>query len=99
MVDTKFSKRLKALLKLYNVSIKKAAYNVLCSSEWGIQDKMHSNLEKLQDFQILSFYMIMLEWKTYEQNTFYLENDDDGCPIIKYPSTVVEQPVGKKTLV
>tara|TARA_B100000686_G_scaffold294819_1_gene325280 strand:+ start:883 stop:1362 length:480 start_codon:yes stop_codon:yes gene_type:complete len=99
MVETKFSKRLKGLLKLYNTSIKKAAYNVLCSSEWGMQDKMQSNLEKLQDFQILSFYMIMLEWKTYEQNTFYLANDDDGCPIIKYPSTVVEQPVDKKTLV
>ena len=98
MIETKFSQRLKALLKLYNGSIKKVAYNILCSAEWGIQGTMKKNLEKIQDFQILSFYMIMLEWKAYEQNTFYLANDDDGCPIIKYPSTVVEQPVGKKTL-
>ena len=98
MVETKFSQRLKALFKIYNASIKKTAYNILCSSEWGLKDKMQSSLEKLQDMQILSLYMIMLEWKAYEQNTFYLENDDNGCPIIKYPSTVVEQPVGEKTL-
>ena len=91
IIDTNFAGRLEGLLRLYNTSIKKDMYKALCSSEWGLKDPMVKSIEKLQDMQLLSLYMIMLEWKTYEQNTFYLTLDESDCPVINYPSLVAEK--------
>jgi len=99
IIDSNFTSRLESLLTIYQPVLCSTAAKVFSASEWGMQDKMKGNLAKLQDLQLLSLYLIMLEWKTYEQNTFFLELDDDGCPLINYPATVVEQPEGEKTLV
>jgi hypothetical protein len=36
-------------------------------------------------------YLLLTEWKTWEQNTFFLEFDDEECPIFNYPSTVADK--------
>ena len=58
-------------------------------SKWGVDD--NNKLELLKEFGILYLYLGMLEWKAYEQNTFFLEHDEDNCPIYQYPSTVADE--------
>ena len=66
-------------------------YKILCSSEWGLKEPMIEGIKKLEDLQIMALYIIMLEYKTYEQNTFYLNIDDNDCPEIQYPSLVADE--------
>lgn len=87
IIDSNFAIRLRGFLKIYNKSACSTAFKALSFSEWGMKEDMEKNLEKLEDFALLSLYLTMLEWKSYEQNTFFLENNEDsGCPIITYPS-------------
>lgn len=67
----------------------KQAKEYLHHAEWGI--KKNENLELLKELGVFYTYLGLLEWKAWEQNTFYLECDDNDCPIWQYPSTVVDQ--------
>ena len=60
--------------------------------KWGIKDQ-DKKMQLLEDFGILYLYLAMLEWKAIEQNTFFLELDDEGCPIYQYPSTIADEEV------
>ena len=61
------------------------------AGKWGITDKMQGNMLLLEDFMMLNTFLALLEWKTWEQNTFYLTYGEDGCPKWNYPSTVVDK--------
>jgi len=63
----------------------------LNAGEWGIMDKVENKLKLLQDLQLLKFYLLMQEWKVYEQNTFFLTADATGCTLPKWISTVLEE--------
>jgi len=58
--------------------------------KWGIV-KNQNNMEVLKDLSVLYLIFAMLEWKTWEQNTFYLELDDNDCPKWKYPGDIIDQ--------
>lgn len=91
VVDTNFESRLEAYLELYNKVVCKLSTKLLCDSEWGFKEKMESKLNKLKDLEIFSMYLLLLEWKVYEHNTFKLEKDEDDCYVIKYPSTIADK--------
>ena len=85
-IDYNLDSRIESLLNVMHNLIYKNTDTVLTFSEWGLKKDMLKSLNQLQDLQILFLYMLMTEWKSYEHNTFKLENDSDDCPIIKYPS-------------
>ena len=60
--------------------------------KWGVEGR-GEKMELLKDFSVLYLYLGMLEWKAWEQNTFFLEHDEDGCPIWQYPSTIADPEV------
>ena len=91
MVDTNFTSRLESYLELYNKVVCNLSHNALCDSEWGFEERMKTKLNRLKDLEIFSLYLLMLEWKVYEQNTFFLQQDDEGCYDIKYPSTIADE--------
>jgi len=63
----------------------------LRDSEWGFEERMKTKLNRLKDLEIFNLYLLMLEWKVYEHNTFNLQLDDEGCYDIKYPSTIADE--------
>lgn len=73
---------------------KKVTTNWACSwfelGKWGITSN-GTQMKLLEDMGALYMFLGMLEWKAWEQNTFFLENDENGCPIWQYPSTVVDE--------
>lgn len=69
----------------------KQASEWFSNGKWGVTDKMKSNMLYLEDMMMLNTYLALLEWKAWEQNTFYLTFDTNNCPVWQYPSTVVDK--------
>jgi len=44
----------------------------------------------MDDLKIVVMYLIVMQWRVSEQNSFYLEEDDCGCKKYVYPSTLPE---------
>lgn len=72
---------------------KKVTYGWSCSyyelGKWGIKSN-GKQMKLMQDMGVLYLFLAMLEWKTMEQNTYFLEYDENNCPKWQYPSTVVD---------
>jgi hypothetical protein len=57
--------------------------------KWGVKSKDKQML-MMQDMGILYLYLAMVEWKTWEQNTFHITYDVNNCPQWNYPSTIAD---------
>lgn len=66
----------------------KAVLNSSRLRSWAIDDKDH--LKKVELIAIVRMYAILMQWKAWEQNTFYRQYDQDGCPVWTYPSQLAE---------
>jgi hypothetical protein len=86
---TDFDRRVRAVYELTNKVVKPLACSWHQKGKYGITTR-DKEMNHLQDLGILYLYMAMLEWKAWEQNTFFLKYDDNNCPIWQYPSTVVD---------
>lgn len=73
---------------------RKVTYGWACSyyelGKWGIKSNK-AQMNMMQDMGVLYLFFAMVEWKVMEQNTFFLQYDDQGCPMWHYPSTVVDE--------
>ena len=93
-VITDFDRRIGYVYDLANKVTCGLTQQWFSMGEWGIKGR-NKKMDLLQDFSVLYLYLGMLEWKAWEQNTFYLEHDEDGCPIFQYPSTIADEEVIK----
>lgn len=87
---TDLDKRVRNVYDILNRLTSAQAKRWFSLGKWGVTDR-RSNMIMLEDMSILSLWMVMMEWKAWEQNTFFLEFDDNNCPIWQYPSTVVDE--------
>lgn len=83
--------RIRATLGTINPLLARLAIEAIDDGKWGNTESVDDSLDKLGYFNIFTVYLALVEWKVYEQNTFFLETDEDDCPIWNYPSTVVEE--------
>lgn len=90
MVDINFEDRVEGVLQHLCKILYKSGKNAMTLGEWGMKEDMIKDLDKLRDMGMLFLYMLMEEYKTYEQNTFHLLVDGSDCPIIKHPSQVAD---------
>lgn len=86
---TDFDRRVRNVYALQNKVTYKQACTWFDKGKWGAANRVQ-HMELIEDFAILNLYLAVHEWKAWEQNTFFLEYDDNGCPIWQYPSTVVD---------
>ena len=68
----------------------KMACNWFELGKWGMTNNQN-NMNMLKDLSVLYLVLAMLEWKAIEQNTYYLEFDDDNCPKWKYPGEMIDE--------
>jgi hypothetical protein len=58
---------------------------------FGIQDEQQEDyLCLLEDLGQLEVFLWLLEWKAYEQNTFFARYDAAGCQVYTWPSMLPE---------
>lgn len=89
-VITDFDRRIGYVYDLATKITTPLAKGWMALGKWGVEKDRKPKMELLQDFGALYLYLGMLEWKAWEQNTFYLEHDEEGCPIWQYPSTIAD---------
>jgi hypothetical protein len=86
---TDFDRRVR---NMYDLAVKVTtplAQGWFALGKWGVESR-GDKMELLKDFGPLYLYLGMLEWKAWEQNTFFPQFDDEGCQIFDYPSTIAD---------
>ncbi len=84
--------KLLGYLQLRNPFVYQSIVKWISHTDWGRAKKANLLQDKLRELSILEKYFILLEWKTWEQNTFNLQVDEDnGCTLYWYPSTIVDK--------
>lgn len=83
-----FDKRLRAILTLSNEYTEGMANAIIDGGEWGNMSAVDGAVESICELQLIFLWWALLEWKAYDQNTFFVDICSGECPKWEYPSTL-----------
>ena len=83
-----FETRHKSYLSAVSDTLLNLSNKNLENKEWGLADQ--KEVCKIQMFGLLETFLLLLELKAMQMNTFQLKRDSNGCPIYVYPNDLPE---------